>query len=1253
MKYTLTLFFALFLLEEIFAQGCTVQGASTVDTIVCGQSATLSVFGQGQGVALLSENFNNGSFGPGWSSSPQASWNSPCSPGGVDGTTHIWLGNQSPVPRVLTTASFNLSSCATAGVTICFDLLMAEQGGTSPCEGPDEPDEGIYLQYSTNNGTTWTDIHYFDPNGGNDPLFINWTNWCFPVPAAALTANTRFRLFQDNDSGADYDHWGVDNVTIYCNDPTFNIVWVHDGYNHGPNGGTNPTAVSPQTTTSYPVVMSNGTVTCRDTVTIFVKQPTIQVNAGADTTICAGQCATLNGSTKVVVSPAKLVTYSNNETTSITTGLGQVTNIGINVTGLNMPTVLPNSITQICLENVFFFGQTFFPTPGIVSIANLILSVTCPSGQTITLVPANVTSGGSNPLSGGYTNTCWVPVGGANIATASAPYSGSYAPNQPFNNLAGCTANGVWEFNVQMNSALGFGTGTFSGWSITFDDPEISYTSLFNWSPTTNMTNSTTLNPTVCPPSTATYTLTARDSANCVTNSDAVTVTVQPTCCSFTFAPTAVAPSCGLSNGSVTMNINNGSGNYTYAWSNGSITNTATGLPAGPVSVTITDNGQGCTKDTTIVLNSNSSLTVSLTSTNPTCAGNDGTITGTFAGGTSPFTIVIDTNGTQQTINTPFLPPSQTLGGIGAGTASITITDGQNCVASASVNLSAPSNCCTFTVSAVATQPTCGLSDGQIILTSANGSGNYSYSWASGATIATVTGLGAGSYPVTITDNNFPNCFIDTTFNLSSNSSLTVNLVGTNPTCAGNDGTITGTFSGGTSPFTIVIDTNGTQQTINTPILPPSQTLNGIGVGTASITITDGQGCIATDNVTLSAATNCCALQTSAVVTNGSCGGNNASISVTIDNAGNPPYTYSINGGIPQNSNVFNGLAAGNYTIITFSQSSCNDTIIATVAPSSNNLTLSLAATDITCFGANNGSITANPNGGTSPIVYIWSTGGQNATISNLAPGNYTVTATDGTGCSGSAAALINEPSALSFNLGADTALCEGQSVIINAPAGFVTYSWSNGATTNSINPLVTDTYTLTVTDANGCTAFDAVNVTLVPIPTISLGADITTYEGLTVGLNPIITPTPQGGTFSWSPADFLSCTNCQNTVVNAVDTVTYLFTYTNEIGCSTSSSITVNVLPVGNIFFPNAFSPNGDGNNETYLAYGASVKTFELRIYNRWGEKVFETNNFFEGWNGEYKGAPLPMGVYVYYSSVTLMNNKTNKYKGSLTLIR
>src|SRR5690606_21260973 len=110
---------------------------------------------------------------------------------------------------------------------ICFYLRYSVQGGASPCEGPDEPDEGVVLQYSTNCGATWTNIVYFHPNGTqlaanpmtNTPYvtgataFTTWNNYCFNIPAGAQTPSTMFRWYQDGSSGTCCDHWGIDEVT--------------------------------------------------------------------------------------------------------------------------------------------------------------------------------------------------------------------------------------------------------------------------------------------------------------------------------------------------------------------------------------------------------------------------------------------------------------------------------------------------------------------------------------------------------------------------------------------------------------------------------------------------------------------------------------------------------------------------------------------------------------------------------------------------------------------------------------------------------------------------------------------------------------------------------------------------------------------------------------------------------------------------------------------------------------------------------
>lgn len=251
----------------------------------------------------------------GWAFTQQATFSNPCSPGGVDGTTHIWMGDNSGVPRSLVTLPLNFGpAVAPAGGTICFDLLFSEQGDVSPCEGPDEPDEGVFLQYSTNNGTTWQNIDYFDSDGGADPQLINWNNWCFEMPTGALVNGVQFRWFQDADSD-EYDHWGIDNVEILLNDPTVQYTWVHDGYTTQ-QPGDNPTPVAPLTTTTYTVNMTTSTGNCSASVEVVVLLPDVQVNAGSDQQVCPGDCINLNGSATVINSTGENKTFSNNQTES-------------------------------------------------------------------------------------------------------------------------------------------------------------------------------------------------------------------------------------------------------------------------------------------------------------------------------------------------------------------------------------------------------------------------------------------------------------------------------------------------------------------------------------------------------------------------------------------------------------------------------------------------------------------------------------------------------------------------------------------------------------------------------------------------------------------------------------------------------------------------------------------------------------------------------------------------------------------------
>lgn len=262
-----------FLLAPINSQAQCLSGncyafADASSLQICeGQSVTLHAEG---GSAALYNNFNSQTVGTGWiTNNINVQFTNPCGVPGADGTTYLWFGNTSGAgQRILTTADFNL----TGGGTMSFDLRFSIQGAPSPCEGPDLADEGVYFQYSTNYGSTWNTIFYFDPNIGGSAgtassPYTNWANYNYAIPAGAQTPCTRFRWYQEVVSGEDFDHWGLDNVFIGGPPPNPGSVtfqWL-DGVSALP-----PRVVTPADDTQYILMYGNSNDTCYDTLNVVV-----------------------------------------------------------------------------------------------------------------------------------------------------------------------------------------------------------------------------------------------------------------------------------------------------------------------------------------------------------------------------------------------------------------------------------------------------------------------------------------------------------------------------------------------------------------------------------------------------------------------------------------------------------------------------------------------------------------------------------------------------------------------------------------------------------------------------------------------------------------------------------------------------------------------------------------------------------------------------------------------------------------------
>lgn len=564
-----------FISTETQAQcNLTVIPADTI-FITCGETITLDMSAYGNsGNQVLNNNFNDGTAGSGWLATPAATFSNPCQPNSPDGTTYIWLGDATPQPRILTTQAFDL----TLGGTICFEMRYSVQADAAPCEGPDLADEGVYLQYSTNGGGVWTTIEYFDPLGGYDPVLTSWQQYCFPIPVGAQTPNTQIRWYQDATSGAEYDHWGLDNVAVTLNDPSYHYEWSHDG-----SMGQNPATVTVTTDSVFTVYYTNSIDdTCIANVVVQTIPPVFTISTVNDTSLCGSGCINLDAVANVLVRPASQPSYLNNESQPIVA----TTTIPVNIGGSGLNTVSAGNITSICL-NV----SSFIP---LFDFSSISVVLTCPSGASVTLIPPGSISGQS------LTNTCFTPDATTPISNGTSPYSGNYTPvSGSLNDFIGCAADGVWTMTIN-NSSL-FPNGIFNSWEITFDIPEISYQGVYEWTPTTGLDNPNSLSPLACPATTTTYTLAVRDSNNCAVMTHDVTIATTP----FEIdSALTVKPQEGGSNGEITVTLDGGLAPFVYSIDNGLTTQDSahfTGLPAGTYIISVTDAGT-CFDTITVVL---------------------------------------------------------------------------------------------------------------------------------------------------------------------------------------------------------------------------------------------------------------------------------------------------------------------------------------------------------------------------------------------------------------------------------------------------------------------------------------------------------------------------------------------------------------------------------------------------------------------------------------------------------------------------
>ncbi|MBN9299356.1 MAG: gliding motility-associated C-terminal domain-containing protein [Filimonas sp.] len=548
------------------------------------------------------------------------------------------------------------------------------------------------------------------------------------------------------------------------------------------------------------------------------------------------------------------------------------------------------------------------------------------------------------------------------------------------------------------------------------------------------------------------YSCQVTDANNCVTSATSITIS-EPAVVSAIISKTDVV--CyGGATGSIILSGTGGTAPYTYSWNTGATTASINNLTAGSYICVITDS-RDCTGQITVAVAEPSELVVDISKLDVTCNGSlSGAAAADVSGGTSPYAYQWTPSGGTGDIAT----------GLGAGTYTCTVTDFKGCIASSNTTIAQPD---VLIVAVTQVNVSCkGANDATVTLTPAGGTPGYTYSWSTGATTAQVANLAPGTQTYTVTDLHL--CSVAGAIDITEPTALQSSSSHTNVSCyAGNNGTVGTTASGGTAPYTYLW----------TPGNYTTATVSGLPIGSYTCVTTDYNGCTISTSATIAQPT---PFAVTVNHTNISCNGSgdgNASVNVS---GASPPYTYNwSNGGTTA---TISNLTPGIYSCNIIDSHGC-DTTINTLITQPTVLSFTTNKIDVLCNGFNTGVASVIASGGSSPYTYSWSNGGTTATITNLAAGTYTCLITDVNGCNKNATITITQPTAITFTTGITNVLCNGgntgiATVFASGGTGPYTYSWSNGATTQTINNLAAGTYICVITDANGCNKNATITIT-------------------------------------------------------------------------------------------------------------------------------------------------------------------------------
>jgi gliding motility-associated-like protein len=777
--------------------------------------------------------------------------------------------------------------------------------------------------------------------------------------------------------------------------------------------------------------------------------------------------------------------------------------------------------------------------PALLAIGLTSQNANCTAANGI--ITTTVTGG--TPI---YTYT-WTGGGGAG-ATTNSLVSGTYSVtvtdskgcvitgSSIIGNTPGGTASITASTNVTCNGANnGSATVGMTGGSAPFT---------YSWTPG-GQTGGTGTN--LAP---ATYSCVVTDFYGC--KSTATVTITQPSILSAIMNSNNVK--CfGTATGTVSAAGTGGTGPYTYLWpTQASTLSTVNNVLIGTYTCNITD-ANNCTISRTIAVTEPSPVTLSYTATPANCNQANGSATVTAAGGTPAYSYTWSTGVT-----------GPVLSSVAAGTYTINVQDGNNCLqtlAATISNLSGPS------ISVISqTNVSCfGGNNGIATVSVTGGTTPFIYQWSNGQVTPTGTGLLAGVHTVSVTDN--AGCVASTSVNITQPTALTVNINPTHPKCFGStDGSGLAAAIGGTPSYTYAWTTTGGS----------SASSNPYGAGQHGVTVTDGNGCTAVATMTL---VNPPAMAASITSTNVTCFNacNGLAVGSSTNGVGAVSYVWT-GGASPVNGQSVSGLCPAIYTLTATDQNNCTGSAQVTITQPTQVTANITSSGSVTCNGGTNGFAQVTPGGGSPAYTYTWTgvASGSGSNANNLPAGTYTVTVGDLNGCTATTNVTILEPAPLATTLTPTNpkcnTVCDGTgNVQTSGGAGLPTFLWQPGLQGgNFVNSLCAGNQTVTITYNGTCQTSLTFTLTDPPLLTAAVtptnshcqqndGRACATVGGGTAPLQYLWSNGPTtlcnnnivGGAYTFTVTDANLCTAQASGIVNDIAGPSVAITSTVDVKCN------------------------------------------------------------------------------------------------------